>query len=163
MKKLKPLPCPFCGRTPTGERFCSTPHGPAVSCDHCHGEGPPAGTPRTEFTKRGERLQRRKATLAWNKRGLDSASYRRGIEAAASFVEQFDKYVRHDYRLSDCILGKFNMIGRRNLRKNVPEQRTPVRRKKERRMPGGPEFALGSTLSRERRQRTRREGARRRR
>lgn len=48
--------------------------------------------------------------------------YRRGIEAAASFVEQFDKYVNHDYLLSECILSKFNIMKgkpRKNPRKHV--------------------------------------------
>lgn len=52
------------------------------------------------------------------KRALHSESYRRGIAAAAAFVMQFDKYVDHDYRLSDCILGKFNLIGKRKIAKN---------------------------------------------
>lgn len=48
--------------------------------------------------------------------------YRQGIEAAASFVEQFDQLVNHDYLLSECILSKFNIMpGRphRNKRKHV--------------------------------------------
>lgn len=48
--------------------------------------------------------------------------YRKGIEAAASFVEQFDKYVNHDYLLSECILSKFNIMKgrpRKNPRKHI--------------------------------------------
>lgn len=209
MKKLEILSCPFCGHVPSGKRFCSTPQGPAVSCDHCHGEGPPAGTPRTETTKKGEFLQRRKAIEAWNFRAFDSGWYRRGVQAAASLVEQFDKYVSHPYLLSDCILAKFNLIGNRKIQKNdqrlvrafssairyfqicfeggkkvshpdraragrefdrdmkeffsYVDKRSPARRKGERRVPGGPEFLLGSLLSSERRQRAQREGVMRRR
>lgn len=206
MKKEKILPCPFCGGIPTGEKFCSTDRGPALTCDFCSTLGPPA----LEKELVGPELKRfeKLAVAKWNKRMLDSASYRRGIEAAASFVEQFDKYVSHSYLLSDCILGKFNLIGKRKIRKNDQrlvrafsaairffqisgnpqaifspgrrrakkefyeamedfcshvDKRTPARRKLERRIPGGPEFLLGSLLSAERRQRSRREGAVRRR
>jgi hypothetical protein len=51
-----------------------------------------------------------------------SEGYRKGIEAAASFVEQFDKYVNHDYLLSECILSKFNVMKgkpRKNKRTHV--------------------------------------------
>lgn len=43
--------------------------------------------------------------------------YTRGIRAAAEFVAQFDRYVAHDYRLSDCILGKFNLIPKSKIRR----------------------------------------------
>ena len=48
--------------------------------------------------------------------------YRAGLRAAAEFVSQFDKYVNHDYLLSECILSKFNIMKgkpRRNKRKHV--------------------------------------------
>lgn len=48
----------------------------------------------------------------------DKKGYRRGIKAAASLVEMFDKHVQHPYRLSDCILGKFNLLAKRKIRKN---------------------------------------------
>lgn len=127
MKKPEILSCPFCGKTPSGKRFCSTDRGPALTCDHCLSLGPPALD--HEFIGACEEKFERKAIAAWNKRSIDSASYRRGIEAAASYVEQFDKHVQHDYLLSDCILGKFNMIGKRKVRKNKPERRVPIHQK----------------------------------
>jgi hypothetical protein len=208
MRKLETLPCPFCGKIPSRERFCSTLNGPALMCESCGADGPPAL--KTEFVGANEDRLNPQAIKVWNQRALDSTSYRRGIEAAASYVEQFDKYVQHDYLLSDCILGKFNMIGKRKVRKNgklsaralsaairyfqicfqggtkvrhpdrvraaaafervmkmlhsfASDRRTPVRRKGERRSPGGPDFILGSVLSKERREREKRSGARRRR
>lgn len=159
--KTKIRACPFCGKIPSGKRFCSTDHGPSLICDHCGADGPPAC--ETFFVGADDRKFRPQAIQAWNKRAYDPDSYRMGIEAAASFVEMFDKHVQHPYRLSDCILCKFNLISKRKLRKNVPDRRTPARRKGERRTPGGPEFVLGSMTSRERRDRNRREGVRRRR
>jgi hypothetical protein len=159
MKKLKPLSCPFCGKEPSGKRFVSTMRGPSLVCDHCDADGPPA----LDRELVGVDLEKHKALAIrkWNERAFDSASYRRGIEAAASFVEQFDKYVLHPWKLSDCILGKFNMIGKRKIRKNE-DRRTPARRKVDRRVPSGPLFVLGSVLPKERRERHRREGAARR-
>lgn len=116
MKKLKPLPCPFCGQTPTGKIFCSTMQGPALTCDYCQTDGPPALD--REVVGADEDKYRPLAIQKWNKRAVDSASYCRGIAAAAAFVMQFDKYVQHPYRLSDCILGKFNLIGKRKIQKN---------------------------------------------
>jgi hypothetical protein len=158
-KAVKLLPCPFCGKVPDGKRFCSTDFGPALTCNHCLVDGPPALD--KQFVGASDVKLRPLAIKAWNRRSLDDASYRRGIEAAASLVEQFDRYVLHPWRLSDCILAKFNMIGKRKIRKNE-DRRTPARRKVERRVPGGPLFVLGSALSRERRERRRREAARRR-
>lgn len=172
MKKEKLMPCPFCGNIPKAMKFCSTASGPALMCEYCGAEGPPAL--KTELVGSDDPRFMFRAIKVWNERALDSASYRRGIEAAASFVEQFDKYVTgHPYLLSDCILGKFNVLGkRRRVRKNpnyipfLPDpkgRRTPVRRKGERRTPGGPDFVLGSVMSKERRERQKREGAVRRR
>jgi predicted transcriptional regulator len=35
------------------------------------------------------------------------------VEAVAQFVESFDPYVLHDFRLSDCIRLKFNQLAGR--------------------------------------------------
>ena len=161
MKKVKIAQCPFCGKIPSGKRFCSTDRGPAMECDHCGSMGPAALD--KEFVGTNEDKLNPQAIAAWNRRSYDPDSYRMGIEAAASFVEMFDRHVNHPYRLSDCILCKFNLISKRRLRKNVPDRRTPARRKGERRTPGGPEFVMGSMTSQERRNRNRREGVRRRR
>lgn len=41
------------------------------------------------------------------------------VEAVAQYVEQFDRYVLHEYRLSDCIRAKFNIRpGKKWMRKN---------------------------------------------
>jgi len=161
MRKAKIRECPFCGRIPSGKRFCSTDRGPAMECDHCGSMGPAALD--REFIGANEDKFNPQAIQKWNQRSFDRDSYQMGIEAAASFVEMFDKHVQHPYRLSDCILCKFNLISKRKLRKNVPDRRTPARRKGDRRVPGGPEFVLGSMTSQERRNRGRREGVRRRR
>jgi hypothetical protein len=161
MRKAKIRECPFCGRIPSGKRFCSTDRGPAMECDHCGSMGPAALD--REFIGANEDKFNPQAIQKWNQRSFDRDSYQMGIEAASSFVEMFDKHVQHPYRLSDCILCKFNLISKRKLRKNVPDRRTPARRKGDRRVPGGPEFVLGSMTSQERRNRGRREGVRRRR
>lgn len=41
------------------------------------------------------------------------------VEAVADFVATFDSAVKHDWRLSDCILLKFNLINKRQVRRNV--------------------------------------------
>lgn len=126
-----------------------------------------------EFVGANEDKLNPQAIERWNCRSLHDHSYLLGIKSAASFVEQFDKYVTgHPYLLSDCILGKFNVLEKgRRVRKNpayiqfVPDpkgRRTPIRRKDERRKPGGADFVLGSVMSRERRDREQRSGARRR-
>lgn len=115
-KKLEISSCPFCGKTPIGKRFCSTDRGPALTCDFCLSMGPSALS--RELVGSDEKRFERLAIAAWNKRSIDFASYRRGIAAAAAFVMQFDKYVQHPYRLSDCILGKFNLIGKKKIQKN---------------------------------------------
>lgn len=66
-----PMPCPFCGKTPSGTRFCSTPHGPALSCDYCRGEGPPALLDQ-EYVYGGRSADKRLNKIAiqkWNDRG----------------------------------------------------------------------------------------------
>jgi hypothetical protein len=207
MKKAKIETCPFCGSRPSGKRFCSTDRGPALECDRCGCMGPAALD--KEFVGHDEDKLNPQAIERWNFRAFHSGYYRMGIQAAASFVEQFDKYVSHPSLLSDCILAKFNLLGKGKIRKNdqrlvrafsaairyfqicfeggtkvghpdrvragkdfnramkefcsYVDRRTPARRKGERRIPGGPEFILGSLLSQERRQHVRREGARRRR
>lgn len=114
--KIKPLPCPFCGTVPTGKKFCSTVSGPALMCENCGAEGPHAL--KTEVVGANEFRFIPKAIKVWNKRAMDSESYRRGIAVAAAFVQEFDKYVQHRYRLSDCILGKFNLIKKKEIQKN---------------------------------------------
>lgn len=42
-----------------------------------------------------------------------SDGYDAGLKAAADYIESFDKYVNHAYRLSECLLYKF---GRRKLK-----------------------------------------------
>jgi hypothetical protein len=46
----------------------------------------------------------------------------RAIAMVADFVEQFDKQVDHPSRLSDCILLKFNLINKRQVRRNPRER-----------------------------------------
>ena len=41
-----------------------------------------------------------------------------GIQAAASYIEAFDKYVNHEWRLSDCLKSKFNQLKKSKVRKN---------------------------------------------
>ena len=118
MKKDKIARCPFCGKTPTGTEFCSTARGPVLMCV-CGAQGPVPCTKEIGVltTKEQIRLDTR-AVAMWNARVADMGSYRLGIEAAADYVEQFDKYVDHSNLLSDCILGKFNLLGKRPIRKS---------------------------------------------
>lgn len=116
MKKPKLADCPFCGKTPSGKRFCSTERGPALTCDHCGSDGPSA-LDRT-FVGTDDKNLHSKAIEAWNRRSFDRASYRMGIEAAASLVEMFNRRVHHPYLLSDCILGKFNLLAKGKIKKN---------------------------------------------
>lgn len=46
--------------------------------------------------------------------------FKAGIEAAAGYVSQFNGVTRHEYRLDDCILGKFNLTRRLRPRRNKP-------------------------------------------
>lgn len=50
------------------------------------------------------------------------SQYQRGIEAAASFVSEWDHYVDHEWRLSDCVLCKHNMLPKRKLRRNKSDR-----------------------------------------
>lgn len=67
MKNPKPLPCPFCGKKPSGKRFCSTDRGPVLICDHCLAEGP-LGEDEFLGGLTEERKLYPKAIAAWNSR-----------------------------------------------------------------------------------------------
>jgi len=43
----------------------------------------------------------------------EKKAYVAGIKAAAGYVADFDKLVDHEFKLSDCILAKFNILKRR--------------------------------------------------
>ena len=70
MTKPRPLPCPFCGKKPTGEKFCSTSQGPVLICNHCGAEGPPPIKPPEEFEggSAEERRMQPRSIKAWNTR-----------------------------------------------------------------------------------------------
>lgn len=70
---------------------------------------------------------------------------REGIKLAASVAADYDHLSSHDYKVSECILGKLNVL-KRKPRRN---------RKADRRRKGG-EFLLGSVLSKEKRRKDRR-------
>lgn len=74
MKRQKPIPCPFCGKKPSGKKFCSTDRGPVLICDHCLAEGPPL-LGEDEFVGgiAAERKLYPTAIAAWNSR-KESAS-----------------------------------------------------------------------------------------
>lgn len=60
--------CPFCGDTPTGKKFCSTPNGPALICDSCGCQGPPSNG-RQEYvfkSKREDKNLENVAVWVWN-------------------------------------------------------------------------------------------------
>lgn len=116
-KREKAMACPFCGKLITGKRFCSTEHGPAVICDHCDSNGPPSEYPKA-FVGVEKAADNRKALGRWNARALDSASYEKGIRAAAALVEMFDRRVDHEFLLSDCILAKFGLLPKKRIRSN---------------------------------------------
>lgn len=44
--------------------------------------------------------------------------YVEGVRQAAAYIAEFDTYVAHPYRLSDCLLMKFNLLPKRRVRKN---------------------------------------------
>lgn len=122
MKKLTMLPCPFCGKTPRRLSFCSSDRGPMIQCTECGADGPPV-LPEGEsytYSAAGEQRLQTRALAMWNlPRAHEASSYRRGIEAAAEYVEMFDKYLDHSSRLSDCIRAKFNVIGKKPIRANT--------------------------------------------
>lgn len=60
------LKCPFCGKKPSGKRFVSTVRGPALICDHCDADGPPALD--TEIAGPGEDRYKPRAIKRWNTR-----------------------------------------------------------------------------------------------
>lgn len=118
MKKAKIARCPFCGNTPTGTEFCGTARGPVLMCD-CGAQGPfPCAKEIATPDTRTQIALEKRAVALWNGRATNMDSYRLGIEAAAEFVEQFDKYVDHSNRLSDCIRAKYGVIGKRKIRES---------------------------------------------
>lgn len=60
------LRCPFCGKKPSGNRFCSTNEGPALVCDHCLAMGPSA-LEKTWMGYAEDKLKPR-AVRRWNSR-----------------------------------------------------------------------------------------------
>lgn len=53
--------------------------------------------------------------------GFDDG-WNKGLEVAAEYISAFDKYVNHDYLLSECLLSKFGAMQRKprkNKRKHV--------------------------------------------
>lgn len=50
---------------------------------------------------------------------MEEQAYQKGIMAAAEFVNEYNHSSSHPYMLGDCVLGKFNLLGRTKLRKNV--------------------------------------------
>jgi hypothetical protein len=55
----------------------------------------------------------------WKPKNQKERDWLRGVQDALSLVEEFDKYVAHDYRLSDCIRLKLNLITKRHVRHNI--------------------------------------------
>ena len=53
----------------------------------------------------------------WRPKNKEQRDWLRGVRDALALVAEFDKYVSHNYRLSDCILMKLNISNR--VRKNV--------------------------------------------
>lgn len=63
-------------------------------------------------------MRQLKAIFADEKRLKDyHAGLVSGLRGAAQFISQFDKTSSHPYRLSDCLLAKFNMR-KKKVRKN---------------------------------------------
>lgn len=56
---------------------------------------------------------------------IDFATFQEGVaqglELAAAYVEDFDKYVNHEWRLSDCIRAKFGRLRKSKVRRNKRE------------------------------------------
>lgn len=48
---------------------------------------------------------------------LKMESYRDGIRAAASFIGEFDKQIKHPFRMEDVVLFKFNLTGKKPRKK----------------------------------------------
>ncbi len=66
MKKFKLEKCPFCGKVPSGKMFVATNNGPAVQCDHCDADGPPAYTKEQVGVEKPKDY--RAAVEVWNRR-----------------------------------------------------------------------------------------------
>lgn len=68
-KSVRIKPCPFCGKRPSGKRFCSTAQGPTLICDGCGADGPfPFQRPDETWAGENEKIYHPDAIKAWNKR-----------------------------------------------------------------------------------------------
>ena len=43
--------------------------------------------------------------------------FKQGIEAAASFIGRWDAQIAHSHAMEDIVLAKFNLIGKRKIRR----------------------------------------------
>lgn len=53
----------------------------------------------------------------WKPKNAEQRAWLKGVKDALALVSEFDKYVNHDWRLSDCILMKLNLITKRQVRR----------------------------------------------
>lgn len=54
----------------------------------------------------------------WKPKTKEDRAYLRGVETALQLVEPWDRYVAHDFRLSDSIRAKLNLIPNSRVRLN---------------------------------------------
>lgn len=54
----------------------------------------------------------------WVPKNAAERDWLRGVRDALSLMAEWDKYVSHDFRLSDCIAAKLNLITKRQVRRN---------------------------------------------
>lgn len=57
--------------------------------------------------------------MTWKPKTADERAWLRGIEVVLSLVAEWDHYVVHDYRLSDCLRSKLNLTNKKP-RRNLP-------------------------------------------
>lgn len=109
--KVEIKECPFCGKVPSGRKFCETVRGPVLICNHCGVEGPfalPEGQ-SYRYSPKEERRLRALSVEVWNERnGKEQVIY--GIQLAASVAKDYDYLSYHGYLVSECILGKLNVL-----------------------------------------------------